>query len=465
MARIGIGVGCFLLALLDPTTGSAASYRFVVLADSATEVKPTWDKAPSIDDSGAVAFLASNFVFGGTYRLLIATQPGATTFDEYVQVDTAIGVTPGSEQIGTFANGKLAYLDYLDASPTTSTIHRYEGLAPVPVQVVSGTPVSDAPAMNGFGAIAFLQDLPRSVVVTDGEDAAVVASLDTVFADGTDIDNLIRPAPDIDGVGRVAYFASIASEDPICDDRILLSGTNPPLVLARSGSFASCPVRFLDVAIPLASNDSGSVAFSGEFSAPGGTVDAVFVDETVVWEARTPGFEEPSINPVKAVALNDEGTVAFLLEFAGPLGRSLYVGPDPVEDRVIGRGDALCGGIVRDIEFHRFGLNDAGELALGLRLADDRRLIVRAEPTLTQPGACVTEVVPEPTTLGWGALAALFAVVRCRRCSRARAGALRRGPESGRSTARAESASSTTLPAYSTGSDRSVPSAYTVTCS
>lgn len=55
-------------------------------------------------------------------------------------------------------------------------------------------------------------------------------------------------------------------------------------------------------------------------------------------QARSPGFGELGFNPVKAVAPNDAGTVAFLLEFAGPLGRSLYVGPDPVEDRVIGRG-------------------------------------------------------------------------------------------------------------------------------
>ena len=171
-------------------------------------------------------------------------------------------MTPGGQQIGTFTNGKLAYLDYLAASPTQSTIYRWEGGVPLVVQIVSGTPAQDAPAMNGLGEVAFLQDVPPAVVVTDGEDAAVIASLDTVFADDKEIDNLLRPAPDIDGEGRVAYFASIASgEDPICDDRILLSGTNPPLLLAAGGgSRDDCAFSYLDVTIPIASNDASSAA-------------------------------------------------------------------------------------------------------------------------------------------------------------------------------------------------------------
>jgi hypothetical protein len=403
----------------------------VVLADSATEVKPTRDKAPSIDDGGAVAFIASEGLFGGTYRVLVASEPGAETFAEYTQVDAALGLSPGSEQIGSFTNGKLAYLDYVAAAPSEHTIYRWQGGAPVPV--VIGAPAEDAPAMNGLGAVAFLQDLPRAVIATDGEDAAVIADIDTVFGDDTEIDNLIRPAPDIDGVGRVAYFASIASQDPICDDRILLSGTNPPLVLASGGVLRDdCTFRILDTTIPIAANDAGSAAYAGEFSTPGGPVKAVFVDETVVWETRIGGFEDLGAFPIAAVALNDAGTVAFLLEFSGALGRRLYLGADPVEDRVIGRGDPLCDGVVQGIEFQRFGLNDAGQLALGLELAGGRRLVVRAEPTLTEPGACVTEV-PEPAPGGAAAGAAL-ALLAGRRTSRARAarGASRRPAASSR---------------------------------
>lgn len=345
----------------------AASYRFVVLADSVTEVKPIWDKAPSIDEDGAVAFIAWEGVFGAAHRVLVASEPGAETFAEYTQVDAALGLAPSTEQIGSFANGRLAYLDYLAASPTESTIYRWQGGAPVPVVPV--TPIADAPAMNVLGMVTILQDLPRAVIATDGEETAVVASGDTVFGDGTEIDNLILPAPDIDGVGRVAYFASIASQQLICDDRILLSGTNPPLVLASGGVLRDdCTFRTLDPTIPIAANDHGSAAYAGDFSTPGGPVTAIFVDGTVVWETRIGGFEDLGGFPIAAVALNDAGTVAFLLEFSGDLGRRLYLGPDPVEDRVIGRGDPLCDGVVKGIEFHRFGLNDAGQMALGIEL-------------------------------------------------------------------------------------------------
>jgi hypothetical protein len=400
MTRPGVESLCSLLALLLlPAAASAASYRFVVLADSATEVKPALSKAPSIDEDGTVAFIASASLYGGPYRLLVASQPGAEIFAEYTQVEASLGLT-GGQQIGTFTNGKLAYLA---ASPAGSTIYRWEGGAPVVVQ--SGTAADDAPAMNGFGEVTFLQDVPRAIVVTDGEDRVEVATLDTVFNDDTEIYNLTRPAPDIDGVGRVAYRAGIDPAD--CNDRILLSGTNPPLLLASGGGdVEDCAFIGVENEIPIASNDAGSAAYAGDFSTPGGSVDAVFVDATVVWETRIEGFEPPYSRPVVAVALNDVGTVAFLLEFAGVIGRKLYVSADPVAGHVIGRGDPLCEGVVQDVTFHRFGLNDAGELALGIQLTDSRQLIVRAEPTLTEPGACVTQV-PEPSAaLAFAAAAA-----------------------------------------------------------
>jgi hypothetical protein len=118
-----------------------------VLADSATEVKPIYDKAPSIDEGGSVAFLASTSVYGGTYRLLVATEPGAETFAEYTEIATGVGLTPGAQQIGTFTGGKLAYLDYLAASPTESIIYRADGSAAPSGATVTGPPW-DAPAMN-----------------------------------------------------------------------------------------------------------------------------------------------------------------------------------------------------------------------------------------------------------------------------------------------------------------------------
>jgi hypothetical protein len=69
MRHAAVGFACSLLALPLPVAGRAASHRFVVLADSATAVKPTYDEEPSIDDMlrpapdidgvGRIAYVAS----------------------------------------------------------------------------------------------------------------------------------------------------------------------------------------------------------------------------------------------------------------------------------------------------------------------------------------------------------------------------------------------------------------------
>jgi hypothetical protein len=64
---------------------------------------------------------------------------------------------------------------------------------------------------------------------------------------------------------------------------------------------------------------------------------------------------------------------------------------------------------VAEVDFHRFGLDDSGRLALFVRLADSRRLIVRADPSSGPGGACITEPAPEPSGF-LAAAAALFAI-------------------------------------------------------
>ncbi len=97
--------------------------------------------------------------------------------------------------------------------------------------------------MSASGWVAlYLHDTP-SIIVTDGDDTVEIANMDTVFADQTEIDNIVFHGPDIDGVGRVAYSASIAAEGTVCDDRILLSGLNPPIVLATGDPLCAGVVR------------------------------------------------------------------------------------------------------------------------------------------------------------------------------------------------------------------------------
>jgi hypothetical protein len=89
------------------------------------------------------------------------------------------------------------------------------------------------------------------------------------------------------------------------------------------------------------------------------------------------GFRPPSIN--------NEGDVAFLATLDdGTTG--IFVGPDPVEDRVVTTGDTLDGAEVTGLTFCEEGLSDSGELAFVATLEDPstpegfRMAVFRATP-------------------------------------------------------------------------------------
>ena len=91
------------------------------------------------------------------------------------------------------------------------------------------------------------------------------------------------------------------------------------------------------------------------------------------------GFRPPS--------LNNNSDVAFLADLDSG-GSGVFVGPDPINDRVISTGDALDGSTVRNITFCEEGLSDPGELAFVVQLADNpdtpeddsRTAVFRATP-------------------------------------------------------------------------------------
>ena len=86
------------------------------------------------------------------------------------------------------------------------------------------------------------------------------------------------------------------------------------------------------------------------------------------------------------VAVDDVGRIAFTgvardcaTQFH--YGEALQVGGDPIADRVLGVGDAYAGSTVTAVELAPSGRNGGGEIALLVRLANMRTLVVRADPT------------------------------------------------------------------------------------
>ena len=122
-------------------------------------------------------------------------------------------------------------------------------------------------------------------------------------------------------MGRVAFLGAFGTNGAtICDDKVLLSGNVVPIEIATGGTLlTNCSFRILNTNVPIALNDQGGAAFVGDFAIPSGSgsAQAVFVDGSVVWEERTPGF---GVAPVPGtVALNDANTVAFKID-SGPTG-------------------------------------------------------------------------------------------------------------------------------------------------
>ncbi len=137
-------------------------------------------------------------------------------------------------------------------------------------------------------------------------------------------------------------------------------------------------------------NNTGTVAYkktSFDETAQQSVEEIVKIDadgtSTVVADTRGEfasfGFRPPS--------LNNNGDVAFLADLDSG-GSGVFVGPDPINDRVISTGDALDGSTVRNITFCEEGLSDSGELAFVVQLADNpdtpeddsRTAVFRATP-------------------------------------------------------------------------------------
>src|SRR5262249_23047039 len=113
--------------------------------------------------------------------------------------------------------------------------------------------------------------------------------------------------------------------------------------------------------------------YGGIYVGDGGPITTIATQHTYS------NFGHPSIN--------DSGTVAFWAQpFNAPMG--IFTGPDPVTDKVIRAGDLLFGSTVTDdlTNGGQHFLNNHGQLAMPVTLADGRHLIVRADP-VNQPTA------------------------------------------------------------------------------
>ena len=163
---------------------------------------------------------------------------------------------------------------------------------------------SDRPSINSLGDIAFLDEIQ-----------------------GTFRQDIFR--------GQEESFTTISASNPP-------SAETPPLL-----------------------NDGGTVAWQTSFLDETGFSVRAIVKGDGIGPATPVVDSSGAFNLFHSYAMNNTGAVAFSATLdSDNLGiPSIFVGPNPKKDRVIGPGDKLDGGTVAGVRFCEEGLNDAGQLA------------------------------------------------------------------------------------------------------
>ncbi len=106
-------------------------------------------------------------------------------------------------------------------------------------------------------------------------------------------------------------------------------------------------------------NDAGQIAFLGSYDSN------LYVDEIIL---RQPdgtmsvfASQNEATPNVSWIDINNNGEIVF--GSYGNGGNGLFNGPGGLADRIVGPGDQLFGGTIRDAYFRRGGFNDAGQVA------------------------------------------------------------------------------------------------------
>lgn len=333
-----------LAVLLAMTAGvSAQSYTFTNIADTGGLFSDF--EVPSINAGRTVAFFAE--LSAGGEGIFTGSGGAITTI-----ADTDSGPFAGFGPVPTInASGTVAF----HAFPTAGgeSLHTGSGGAITLVVDTSG-PFSSfgEPSINASGTVA-VQGGPDTG--GDGTYTFSGGTTTTIAESGGEFFTFVG-RPSINAAGTASFVAFTDDGD---EEGVFIGNGGPITTIAHTtGPFA------LLLGSNPSINDSGTVAFLaptdagafGIFTGNGGAT-------TPIVDASGPffGFGDP--------ALNADGTVAFAATFDNPgVGGGIFIGDDPVADKVIQIGDPLFGSTVTLLFFAKAGLNDDGDVAFGYTL-------------------------------------------------------------------------------------------------
>jgi len=234
--------------------------------------------------------------------------------------------------------------------------------------------------VNARGDVAFFAKLARGTADEglflwhDGRAALVTAIGAAVPGGGMIAGFTDRPAPSLNGNGKVAFAASV--EGGRASEAVLTWAGGKLSTVAQSGARApSVPgAVFFDFAPP-ALNDTGDAAFLTTLRRGRDTLDGIYLAAkgqlTKVAAAGDPAPGGGSFAALAAPSLNAGGTIAFAAVVeGGPTPGGIFVsGENGALRQVVGAGDAAPGGGVFARISEHVGLDDAGRVAFGAFLS------------------------------------------------------------------------------------------------
>jgi hypothetical protein len=378
---VALAFGAMLSGARAQTVPPAPQYTFTKVADSARDgFEPFSFGCAAINTPGDVAFKAGRLApdgfntIPGVYR---ANADGTlTTVAEDPQRFVSIGFNPSIND-----SGQVSFAARVDGGNKPDTEAILLGSGGKKLTTIATTAgrfgfFGFDTSVNNLGEVAFRAELDEEFGFDEGlfSGTGGKKGVTTHFLTSTSDFDGSDARPSINNAGEIAFRESVDFDSGI--------------FVGREGDFAVIAAPDPDVFVrePVL-NDAGTGAFQRSLT---DGVTGEFVEEIVTsngnslttvadtrGEFASFGFRPPS--------LNNQGDVAFLATLDdGTSG--IFVGPNPVADRVISTGDTLDGSTVQNLTFCEEGLSDSGELAFVATLEDTstpegfRMAVFRATP-------------------------------------------------------------------------------------
>lgn len=216
------------------------------------------------------------------------------------------------------------------------------------------------PTMNDDGTVAFRAGVgsgDSGIFTGDGGRVTAIAETGTVFG-------AFHGLPVINNPGSVVFRADLKAGG----EGIYVGDGDGLTPVARTGDVFSVLGHFPII------NDAGTVAFCASLESGGSGVFTVWAGAIGTVIDTSSAFES-----FRGVLLNNAGRVIF---YATPRGGELgvFTGRDPVGDRILGLGASLLGSTIVDFALNPVSINDLGQIAIRVKLANEMQFVLRADP-------------------------------------------------------------------------------------